>query len=47
MIDEYPDVFKDELGQLPGEAQFITDPSVTPAFACETLFLNFFFTIHQ
>ena len=29
MIDDYPDVFKDELGQLPGEAHFITDPSVT------------------
>ena len=30
VIDDYPDVFKDELGQLPGEAHFITDPSVTP-----------------
>ena len=29
MIDDYPDVFKGELGQLPGEAHFITDPSVT------------------
>ena len=28
MIDDYPDVFKDELGQLPGEAHYITDPSV-------------------
>ena len=30
MIDDYPDVFKDELGQLPGNAHFITDPFVTP-----------------
>ena len=30
VIDDYPDVFKDELGQLPGEAHFFTDPSVTP-----------------
>ena len=30
VIDDYPDVFKDEIGQLPGEAHFITDPSVTP-----------------
>ena len=30
VIDDYPDVFKDELGQLPGKAHFITDPSVTP-----------------
>ena len=29
VIDDYPDVFKDELGQLPGKAHFITDPSVT------------------
>ena len=29
VIDDYPDVFKDELGQLSGEAHFITDPSVT------------------
>ena len=29
VIDDYPDVFKDELGQLPGEAHFITDPSAT------------------
>ena len=29
MIDDYPCVFKDELGQLPDEAHFITDPSVT------------------
>ena len=29
VIDDYPDVFKDELGQLPGEAHFITDLSVT------------------
>ena len=29
MIDDYPGVFKGELGQLPGEAHFITDPSVT------------------
>ena len=37
VIDDYPDVFKDELGQLPGEAHLIIDPSVTPVvFACET-----------
>ena len=30
VIDDYPDVFKDELEQLPGETHFITDPSVTP-----------------
>ena len=29
MIDDYLDVFKDELGQLPGEAHLISDPSVT------------------
>ena len=29
MNDDYPNVVKDELGQLPGEAHFITDPSVT------------------
>ena len=29
VIDDYPDVFKDELEQLPGEAHFITDPSVS------------------
>ena len=28
VIDDNPDVFKDELGQLPDEAHFITDPSV-------------------
>ena len=30
MIYDYPDVFKDERGQLSGETHFITDPSVTP-----------------
>ena len=30
MIDDYHDVFKDELEQLPGEAHFITVPFVTP-----------------
>ena len=30
VIDDYPVVFKDELGPLPGEAQFISDSSVTP-----------------
>ena len=30
VIDDYPDVFKDELGQLSGKAHFLTDPSVTP-----------------
>ena len=30
MIDDYPDVFKDEPGQLPGGAHCITDPSVIP-----------------
>ena len=29
VIDDYPDVVKDELGQIPGEAHFINDPSVT------------------
>ena len=29
VIDDNPHVCKDELGQLPGEAHIITDPSVT------------------
>ena len=30
VIDDYPYVFKNEYGQLSGEAHCITDPSVTP-----------------
>ena len=30
VIDDYPYVYKDELGQLAGEAPFITKTSVTP-----------------